>query len=77
MTLKSNDMLNIFQNLFESLQINEIQFCNWKGHYAVARHLNGEGDLDLFIPFTFKDNFEKIIKAVSYTHLTLPTNRCV
>ena len=66
MTLKSNDMLNIFQNLFESLQINEIQFCNWKGHYAVERHLNGEGDLDLFIPLTFKDNFEKIIKEVGF-----------
>ena len=63
-TLKSFNMLNIFQNLFGSLQANEIKFCNWKDHHAVKRNLLGDGDLDLFIPLIYKDRFEKISKEV-------------
>lgn len=46
--------------------MNEVQFCNWKGHYASEKHLYGEGDLDLFIPLTYKDQFEKISKKIGF-----------
>ena len=46
--------------------MNEVQFCNWKDHHAVERHLYGEGDLDLFIPLTDKDQFEKISKKIGF-----------
>jgi len=55
-------MLQAFNNLFEALHAENIIFCNWKGHYAVDRHLKGEGDLDLFIPMRFKKIFEQISK---------------
>ena len=59
-------MLKIFKDLFQSLQINEIQFCNWKGHHTVERHLRGDGDLDLFVPLSFKDQFEEISNEVGF-----------
>ena len=53
-------MLNIFQNLFQSLHSERVEFCNWKSHFEVDRFLQGDGDLDLFIPLASKNNFEKI-----------------
>lgn len=49
--------------------MNEIQFFNWKGHYAAEKHLYGKGDLDLFIPLTYKDQFEKISKKIGFRRL--------
>ena len=59
-------MLKIFQSLFESLQMNDVQFCNWKGHHAVESHLYGDGDLDLFIPLDYKNQFRKISKRIGF-----------
>ena len=53
-------MLNIFQNLFQLLHSERVEFCNWKSHFEVDRFLQGDGDLDLFIPLASKNNFEKI-----------------
>jgi len=55
-------MLPVFKNLFEALHIHNVIFCNWKGHHLVDKHLNGDGDLDLFVPLNFKNKFEQIAK---------------
>ena len=59
-------MLKIFQSLFQSLHSDKVQFCNWKSHYEVDRFLQGEGDLDLFIPLAEKTNFEEIAIKVGF-----------
>lgn len=59
-------MLKIFQSLFQSLHSDKVQFCNWKSHYEVDRFLQGEGDLDLFIPLAEKNNFEEIAIKVGF-----------
>ena len=48
-------MLEIFENLFSELHTANVPFCNWKGHHALESYLNGDGDLDLFIPLNCKD----------------------
>lgn len=55
-------MLPVFKNLFEALHMNNVNFCNWKGSHSADKHLNGEGDLDLFVPIDFKKQFEQIAK---------------
>lgn len=59
-------MLKIFDNLFHKLNGAGVLFCNWKGHNTLQNHLNGEGDLDLFVPLRFKVEFEKIIESESF-----------
>ncbi|MEL0114675.1 MAG: hypothetical protein VW894_00025 [Gammaproteobacteria bacterium] len=59
-------MLKIFYNLFNSLELQNIPFCNWKGHYASVEHLEGRGDLDLYVPLSFKAEFEQIIKESNF-----------
>ena len=53
-------MLEIYSNLFYALKAENIVFCNWKSFHEASRHLNGEGDLDLYIPINFKEKFEKV-----------------
>ena len=59
-------MLKIFYNLFNSLELQKIPFCNWKGHHASLEHLEGRGDLDLYVPLSFKAEFEQIIKESNF-----------
>ena len=56
-------MLQVFSNLFEELEAEDIIFCNWKSHHSAESHLDGYGDLDLYIPIRFKEKFEAISKA--------------
>ena len=55
-------MLKNFHDLFTELNSSEVSFCNWKGHSTVGSHLNGGGDLDLFVSLRHKTKFEKIIE---------------
>ena len=59
-------MLQVFNNLFKTLHAENIIFCNWKDHHAIDRHLNGDGDLDLFVPIGFKAKFEEIAQLEGY-----------
>jgi thymidylate kinase len=55
-------MLSVYNNFFKELHNKNIIFCNWKDHHAVNNYLNGDGDLDLFVPIRFKKNFDEIAK---------------
>ena len=59
-------MLEILSNLFEDLHYNSIPFCNWKGHCFADEHLKGNGDLDLFIPISKKNEFENISRNLGF-----------
>jgi len=59
-------MLEIFHNLFKELHANDVIFCNWKGGHAVKSHLDGYGDLDLFVPIRCKAEFEKIVESEGF-----------
>ena len=59
-------MLQVFNSLFKSLHAKNIIFCNWKDHHAVADHLNGIGDLDLYVPISQKVQFEDIVKKEGF-----------
>jgi|TARA_B110000196_G_C21147180_1_gene667310 thymidylate kinase len=59
-------MLKIFKIFFRALKAEDITFCNWKGHSGVKSHLEGKGDLDLFIPIDSKKNFEQIAERVGF-----------
>ena len=53
-------MLEIYSNLFYALKAENITFCNWKSIHATYQHLNGEGDLDLYVPINFREQFEEV-----------------
>ena len=59
-------MLQVFHNLFKALHTENVIFCNWKDHHAVEKHLNGDGDLDIYIPIRFKSRFEEISKSQGF-----------
>jgi len=59
-------MLKIFDNLFKALHAADVMFCNWKGNHAVESHLDGDGDLDLFVPLRCKAEFEKIVEGKGF-----------
>jgi thymidylate kinase len=59
-------MLKIFDNLFKALHAADVTFCNWKGHHAVQSHLNGDGDLDLFVPLRCNAKFVNIIESQGF-----------
>ncbi len=59
-------MLKIFEVLFQDLTSNEVLVCNWKGYGDLSKHLNGEGDLDLFVPLEEKESFENIAKNAGF-----------
>ena len=59
-------MLEIFDNLFKALHAADVTFCNWKGHHALENHLDGDGDLDLFVPLRCKVEFEKIAESEDF-----------
>ena len=59
-------MLQVFNNLFKSLHAKNIIFCNWKDHHAAADHLNGIGDLDLYVPISQKGQFEDIAEQEGF-----------
>lgn len=63
-------MLPVFKNLFDALHVEKIIFCNWKGHHAVEKHLDGEGDLDIFVPINFKNKFEKVVRQQGFKRVT-------
>ena len=53
-------MLSIFFDFFGELRKKEVFYVNWKGHIFIEDHLNGEGDVDLFVPLIDKAKFEKL-----------------
>ena len=59
-------MLEIFNNLFLELKANNVIFCNWKAHHMVESNLNGDGDLDLFIPLRSKAEFERVAQKEGF-----------
>ena len=59
-------MLQVFNSLFKALHAKNIIFCNWKDNHAVADHLNGIGDLDLYVPISQKVQFEDIAKKEGF-----------
>jgi len=59
-------MLKVFTALFDALRKNDVKFCNWKSHYDVQNQLNGNGDLDLFVPFNCKASFEAVIDPIGF-----------
>ena len=59
-------MLEIFNNLFVELHANKVNFCNWKAHHSVESNLNGDGDLDLFIPLSYKSEFERVAQKEGF-----------
>ena len=65
-------MLQVFHNLFTALHSENVIFCNWKSHHSIEQHLNGDGDLDIYVPIRFKAHFEEIAiregfrRAISY-----------
>ena len=59
-------MLKVFKALFDALHKDGIKFCNWKSHYDVQNQLNGNGDLDLFVPFSNKASFEAAINPIGF-----------
>jgi thymidylate kinase len=54
-------MLKIFTDVFQELHGSDVTFCNWKGHHDIQSHLQGNGDLDIFVPLHHKFKFEMII----------------
>ena len=62
-------MLKIYKSLFSSLIENQIVFCNWKGHADVKSHLNGDGDLDTFIPESYRNKFDNIAKGIGFINV--------
>ena len=67
-----------FSNLFSYGANNVIEFTNFKGVVGIIapNHMGKSSILEIII-FTLFDTFsgKGNVKAVSYTHLTLPTNR--
>lgn len=59
-------MLKVFTALFDALRKDDVKFCNWKSHYDVRNQLNGNGDLDLFVPFNCKASFEAAIDPIGF-----------
>lgn len=55
-------MLKIFNDLFKDLNKNDIKFCCWKDQHNLKNYLNGQGDLDIYIPINFEDRFKMIAK---------------
>lgn len=59
-------MLQVFHSLFKTLHSENVIFCNWKDHHATDKHLDGEGDLDIYVPINFKSHFEEIAKSKGF-----------
>ena len=59
-------MLQVFHNLFKALHAENVIFCNWKDHHSIEKHLNGDGDLDIYIPIRFKSHFEEVSKSQGF-----------
>lgn len=62
-------MIEILENLFTDLHSEVIPFCHWKGYGELEKNLQGDGDLDLFVPHKYKDSFEIIIEKRSFRKL--------
>ena len=59
-------MLQVLNNFFSVLQAENINFCNWKDHHATQNHINGIGDLDLYVPINQKSRFEEIARKEGF-----------
>ena len=59
-------MLQVFHNLFKALHAENVIFCNWKDYHSIEKHLNGDGDLDIYIPIRFKSHFEEVSKSQGF-----------
>jgi thymidylate kinase len=59
-------MIKVFTALFDALREHGVICCNWKSHYDVQNQLNGNGDLDLFVPFNSKVSFEAAINPIGF-----------
>lgn len=62
-------MIEILEDLFKDLHSKGIPFCHWKGYGELEKNLEGDGDLDLFIPLEFKDKFEMVAEQISFRKL--------
>ena len=62
-------MLSIFTKLFDDLRLRDVVYCNWKGHFFIDRHLNGDGDVDLFVPVRYRADFEKVAKKIGFVNV--------
>lgn len=63
-------MLQVFNNFFTALHAENIIFCNWKGHSDIKKHLNGDGDIDLYVSINQKTKFEEIAKVSGFRRVT-------
>lgn len=62
-------MLSIFFDFFGELRKKEVFYVNWKGHIFIEDHLNGEGDVDLFVPLIDKAKFEKVASKIGFVNV--------
>ena len=63
-------MLEIYKNLFKNLNNENITFCNWKDHHTAEKHLEGNGDLDIFIPLRLRKEFDRISKKEGFRQVS-------
>ena len=62
-------MLDIYKSLFKSLHDSSISWCSWKNNHDKDKYLNGEGDLDIYVPNINKHNFLEVIRNLGFVRV--------
>lgn len=63
-------VITLYSKFFEALKTRNISFCNWKGSNNLTEYFAGKGDIDLFVPISYKKDFKKIAEEFGFRCLT-------
>lgn len=58
-------MYNIYSDLFKKLD-NDIFYCSWKSNHRLTEFLNGNDDLDLYVSYENKSEFEYNLLSLGF-----------
>lgn len=59
-------MLEVYKILLSELEKSEVMYCSWKSNHNLEHFLEGHGDLDLYVPFENRSDFEEICKKCGF-----------
>ena len=59
-------MLELYSNLFKKLDEKDVFYCSWKSNNRLAEFLSGKDDLDLYVSYSDKSNFESTLLSLGF-----------